>query len=86
MNMDSSDFSAFSDTLSYAFADTDEEGNFVVPEVTMSLDGTTMDFTYNYTVPAEITVPEDALAAKNQSETADFSDAVEDIAEEPSEE
>ena len=86
MNMDGSDFSAFSDTLGYAFADTDEEGNFVVPEVTMNLDGTTMDFTYDYTVPAEISVPEDALAAKDQSETSNFLDDVEDIAEETFEE
>lgn len=81
MNMDGSDFSEFSQMMGFAFATTDEDGNDVIPEVTLEIPTMVMDFTYDYSAPSEILVPAEALEAKENPGTSQDLDDIEAIAE-----
>ena len=71
IDLKGSDFSMLSQILAYSFADTDDEGNAVFPEISLDLGDLYMEFIYDYTEPAEITVPEEGLAAKADSDGDD---------------
>ena len=63
-----SDLSMLCQMLAYSFADTDDEGNAVFPEISLDISNLYMEMAYNYTEPADITVPEEALSAKENSD------------------
>ena len=63
-----SDLSMLCQMLAYSFADTDDEGNAVFPEISLDISNMYMEMAYNYTEPADITVPEEALSAKENSD------------------
>lgn len=83
MNMDGSDFSAFSDLIGSMMASTDDEGNPVVPETTLEIPTMEMNMTYDYSAPEEIVLPVEALEAKENPdpEVQDIEDVL-DMAEE----
>ena len=71
IDLKGSDFSMLSQILAYSFADTDDEGNAVFPEISLDLSDLYMEFIYDYTEPAEFAVPEEGLAAKADSDGDD---------------
>lgn len=82
INMDGSDFSAFAQLMGTAFATTDSDGNVVIPDVTLEIPTMIMNFTYDYSTPAEITVPAEALESKeNPGNIQDIADALDTLDE-----
>ena len=77
-----SDLSMLNQILAYSFADTDDEGNAVFPEIALDISNLYIQISYNYDAPAEITVPEEGLAAKAYGDTDTLSEALEDAVDE----
>lgn len=77
MDMDGSDLTALSSILAYSMADTDEEGNMILPELSMDLSSAYIEAVYDYDAAVDFTVPEEALAAKENSDGDDVANLAE---------
>ncbi len=77
MDMDGSDLTALSSILSYSMADTDEDGNMILPELSMNISNAYIEAVYDYSADVDFTVPEEALAAKENSDGDDVANLAE---------
>lgn len=81
IDFNGSDVTALSQMLSMAFAETDEEGNMIFPDLALDISNLYLEMTYDYTAPAEITVPAEGLLEKADSDGDDsLLDLVDEIA------
>lgn len=83
IDFNGSDLTALCQILSYSFAQTDDEGNTIFPDLTLDISNLYMEMTYDYTAPEEIVVPEEGLQEKADSDGDDsISDLTDDIVDE----
>lgn len=68
IDFNGSDLTALSQMLSMIFAQTDDDGKTIFPDLTLDISNLYMEMAYDYTTPAAIEVPAEGLAEKADSD------------------
>lgn len=84
MDMDGSDLSGINSLLSIVMASSSTDESVSMPDIELNISDLYLEAVYDYSTPVEVTVPDEALQAKDStdgSQSDDLEDAMEDSLE-----